>query len=92
MAKPKTKNQSVSQIARARSQADELKQLASEIARHAAKALDPDSSIGTGTMDDASKPFNVESPGGIDPRQRLRSVDYVRPRPHLKHLATEQGA
>jgi branched-subunit amino acid aminotransferase/4-amino-4-deoxychorismate lyase len=34
----------------------------------------------------------VRPPGGIDPRQRLRSVDYIRPTPHLKHLATEQGA
>lgn len=28
----------------------------------------PDSSLGTGTMDDSSKSFNLESPGGIDPR------------------------
>lgn len=28
----------------------------------------PDSSLGTGTMDDSSHQFNLDSPGGIDPR------------------------
>jgi branched-subunit amino acid aminotransferase/4-amino-4-deoxychorismate lyase len=45
-------------------------------------------------LDDSSEPeivVTVRPPGGIDSPQRLRSVDYLRPTPHLKHLATEQG-
>jgi branched-subunit amino acid aminotransferase/4-amino-4-deoxychorismate lyase len=34
----------------------------------------------------------VKAPGGIRSPQRLRSVDYLRPQAHLKHLATEQAA
>jgi branched-subunit amino acid aminotransferase/4-amino-4-deoxychorismate lyase len=34
----------------------------------------------------------VKEPGGIVSPQRLRTVDYLRPTAHLKHLATEQGA
>jgi branched-subunit amino acid aminotransferase/4-amino-4-deoxychorismate lyase len=34
----------------------------------------------------------VKHPGGIPSPQRLRSVDYLRPQAHLKHLDTEQGA
>jgi prepilin-type processing-associated H-X9-DG protein len=34
----------------------------------------------------------VKEPGGIASPQRLRSVDYLRPEPHLKHLDTQQGA
>jgi branched-subunit amino acid aminotransferase/4-amino-4-deoxychorismate lyase len=33
----------------------------------------------------------VKAPGDIVSPQRLQSVDYVRPNPHLKHLSTEQG-
>jgi branched-subunit amino acid aminotransferase/4-amino-4-deoxychorismate lyase len=35
--------------------------------------------------------ITVKEPGGIQSPQRLRSVDYLRPNAHLKHLATEQG-
>jgi prepilin-type processing-associated H-X9-DG protein len=44
--------------------------------------------------DDGDEPaivVTVRDPGGIASPQRLRSVDYLRPEPHLKHLSTEQS-
>jgi branched-subunit amino acid aminotransferase/4-amino-4-deoxychorismate lyase len=45
-----------------------------------------------GDVADPVTVVTVKEPGGIASDLRLRSVDYLRPRAHLKHLATEQGA
>jgi branched-subunit amino acid aminotransferase/4-amino-4-deoxychorismate lyase len=41
---------------------------------------------------DPATVVTVKEPGDVPSPQRLRSVDYIRPTPHLKHLATQQGA
>jgi branched-subunit amino acid aminotransferase/4-amino-4-deoxychorismate lyase len=45
----------------------------------------------TETASEPETVVTVRPPGGIDSPQRLRPVDYLRPLPHLKHFATEQG-
>jgi branched-subunit amino acid aminotransferase/4-amino-4-deoxychorismate lyase len=41
--------------------------------------------------DDPATMVTVRPPAGVATPQRLRSVSYQRPEPHLKHLATGQG-
>jgi branched-subunit amino acid aminotransferase/4-amino-4-deoxychorismate lyase len=66
-----------------------------ELVRHALGDT-PDASVRVYVLEtdgdvEPATVVTVKDPGGIVSPQRLRSADYLRPRAHLKHLATEQG-
>jgi branched-subunit amino acid aminotransferase/4-amino-4-deoxychorismate lyase len=66
-----------------------------ELVRHALGRTD-DASVRVYAIEREGDPeaavvVTVREPGEMQSPQRLRSVDYLRPAPRLKHLSTEQG-
>jgi branched-subunit amino acid aminotransferase/4-amino-4-deoxychorismate lyase len=64
-----------------------------ELIRHALRDV-KDASVRVYAFESDDEPtimVTVKQPGGVSTPQRLQSVRYQRPDPHLKHLATGQG-